>query len=82
MPPWTLSIGGQGERHGEAEEIEIGVVVAAMAVLEDAEGEAAPGLGMDCAIEEGPAVELLADDVRLGAGLGAGECPSNMTGNG
>ena len=49
---------GQGERHGEAEEIEIGVVVAAMAVPEDAEGEAAPRLGMDRAVKEGPAVEL------------------------
>ena len=58
---------GQGERHGEAEEIEIGVVVAAMAVPEDAEGEAAPGLGMDRAVEEGPAVELLP------AGLGTGD---------
>ena len=58
---------GQGERHGEAEEIEIGVVVAAMAVPEDAEGEAAPRLGMDRAVEEGPAVELLP------AGFGTGD---------
>ena len=57
---------GQAERHGEAEEIEIGVVVAAMAVAEDAEGEAAPRLGMDRAVEEGPAVELFP------AGLGGG----------
>ena len=61
----------QPDRQGQAEEIEVGVVVAAMAVPEDAEGEAAPGLGMDRAVEEGTAFELLVDDVRLAAGLGA-----------
>ena len=46
---------GQADRQGQAEEVEVWVVVAAMAVPEDAEGEAAPGLGMDRAVEEGAA---------------------------
>ena len=61
---------GESHRQGQAVEVEIGVVVAAMAVAEDPEGEAAPGLGMDRAVEKGPAVELFADDVRLVGGLG------------
>ena len=64
---------GQSDRQGQAVEIEVGVVVAAMAVAEDAEGEAPPGFGMNRAVEEGPAVELFADDVRLVAGLGGGD---------
>ena len=55
---------GESHRQGQAVEVEVGVVVAAMAVAEDAEGEAAPGLGMDRAVEKGPAVELLS--ARLG----------------
>ena len=51
---------GQAHRQGEAEEVEVGVVVTAAAVPEDAEGEAAPLLGMDRAVEEGAARQLLA----------------------
>ena len=57
---------GESHRQGQAVEIEVRVVVAAMAVAEDAEGEAPPGLGMDRAVEEGSAVQLLS--VRLGGG--------------
>ena len=49
------SHGGQPDRQGQAEEIEVGVVVAAIAVPEDAEGQAAPWLGVDRAVEEGAA---------------------------
>ena len=63
--------GGQPDRQRQAEEIEVGVVVAAIAIAEDAEGQAAPWLGVERAVEEGAAVELLADDVRPAVGLGA-----------
>ena len=40
-------------------EVEIGLVPVAASASEDAEGEAPPGLGMDGAIEEGPARDVL-----------------------
>ena len=50
----------QPDRQGQAEEIEIGVVVAAAAVAEDAEGKTAPLLGMNRTVEEGAARQFLA----------------------
>ena len=61
--------GRQAHRQGEAEEVEVGIVVAAAAVPEDAEGEAPPLLGMDRAVEEGAARQLLAVR-RNGRGVG------------
>ena len=46
---------GQVGRQDQAVEVEVGLVPVAAAPREDAEGEAPPGLGMDGAIEEGPA---------------------------
>ena len=44
---------GQAHGKGEAVEVEVGVVEAGEPVPEDAEGETAPALGMDGAVEEG-----------------------------
>ena len=44
-------VGGQDQ----AVEVHVGLVPVAATPREDAEGEALPGLGMDGAIEEGPA---------------------------
>ena len=61
---------GQADRQGDPEDVEVGVVVAGMAVAEDAEGEAAPRLGMDGAVEEGAAGQrFLAGGVGFGAVL-------------
>ena len=49
---------GQADRQRQAVEVEVGVVPAAAAVPEDAEGEAAPELAMDGAVEEGAARKL------------------------
>ena len=46
---------GQADRQGQAEEVEVGVVVTPATVAEDAEGKAPPRLGMDGAVEEGAA---------------------------
>ena len=50
----------QAHRQGEPMEVEVGIVVTPAAVLEGAEHDAAPGLGMDSAVEEGAAVHGLA----------------------
>ena len=47
---------GQAHRQGQPMEVEVRVVVTPAAVLEGAEHDAAPGLYMDSAVEEGAAV--------------------------
>ena len=49
---------GQADREREAEEVEVGIPVAAAAVPEDAEHETPPRFGMDRAVEEGAARQL------------------------
>ena len=51
---------GHLDGHGQAEEVEVGLEVAARAVPVDAEDEAVPALGVDGAVEEGLAFERLA----------------------
>ena len=58
---------GQAHRQGQAMKVDVGDAVARMAVLEDAEHETLPWLGMERAIEEGAALDgLVADDDRQG----------------
>lgn len=46
---------GQADRQARAEGVEVGIVVAPVAVAEDPKGKAPPLLGMDRAFEEGAA---------------------------
>ena len=51
---------GQAHGHRQPEEVEVGLKVVLPAVPVDAEGESVPCLGMDGAVEEGPAFQRLA----------------------
>ena len=51
---------GQADGHGQAEEVQVRLHIALPAVPVDAEGESVPCLGMDGAVEEGPAFQRLA----------------------
>ena len=53
---------GQAHRQGQAVKVDVWDAVARMAVLEDAEDESFPWLGMERAIEEGAALDNLAVD--------------------
>ena len=53
---------GQAHGQGQAVEVDVGNTVARVAVLEDAEDESFPWLGMDGAVEEGAALDGLAAD--------------------
>ena len=65
----------QADGQREAVEVEVGPLEAAQRVVEDAEGDAAPALGMEGAVEEGLALHCLAveGDAEGAVERGAGE---------